>query len=219
MKRNSHTVWESAGRGKILITSKGPFEQNIISLEPDLWKVSETLNSENTNRHSSLSIPEWGWNAGPFPKWFFPSKFFSLEYTFCWNSVASNTCSHSDATAKSCVPQEVSPSRSGQFSPYYLFMRVNFMCWHFTRHMGERLPEPSCRQLSAAFYFFVVVLNSTARDWSKVNHCFYQEKWLHEKPQILTSHGMGHLVCPSLGSGCLVPQDAQTDWPGRCSYG
>lgn len=116
---------------------------------------TETFNSENTNRPSSLSIPEWGWDAGPFSKWFFPSKF-SLEYTFCWNSVASNTCSYNDATVKSCVPQEASPSRSGQFSLYHLLLRVNLMCWHFTCQMEQWLPEPSCRQFSAALYFLLL---------------------------------------------------------------
>lgn len=153
MKKNSHTRCPLEG-GKFWLLQRLHLNkiQFHLSLTCGKCPKTETLNSENTNRHSSLSIPEWGWNAGPFPKWFFPSKF-SLEYMFCWNSVASNTCSYNGATVKSCVPQEVSPSRSGQFSPYYLFMRVNFMCWHFTRHMEERLPEPSCRQLSAAFYF------------------------------------------------------------------
>lgn len=52
-------------------------------------------------------------------------------------------CWYGTAIVKRYMTWEASPSRSGQIIPYYLFMRVNFMCWHLTYHMEERLLEPS----------------------------------------------------------------------------
>lgn len=57
-----------------------------------------------------------------------------------------------------CGMWEASPARSGQVIPYYLFTRVNFLCWHLTHHMEERLQQPSYQQLSAAFFLLRLVI-------------------------------------------------------------
>lgn len=159
MKKDSHTR-SPLGEGKFWFCL---FEQNIISLELDLRKVSENQNMQFWKHKQALLLEHRRMRLECWPP---PKVDFSFQalprihvlLELCGLKHLLLQCCH----AKGRVPQEASPSKSGQISPYYLFMRVNFMCWHFTRHMEQ--PEPSCRQLSAAFFVVVVVLNTAARD-------------------------------------------------------
>lgn len=88
---------KSSGRGKISVISKVLFEQNVISLQPDLWKVLENWNIWFWKHRSGLLLehPITTFECCSLPEVLFSFKF-PLEYNFCWKYVASNTWSYNN---------------------------------------------------------------------------------------------------------------------------